>query len=324
MWQREQDVLIIDDYGSSAGQSYTIGLDFVARSGQIVAQYSGIERLVVKGTWYADTFYADTFELPVSSVGPQVELDGRSGFDTLAGADVSTTWNVTGAGRGTVGQVSFGAFEHLSGGSGADTFVVSAAGFLAGQMDGGSGQDTLDYSADRSGVTVSLVDGTATAIAGGISSIENVTGSRYSDLIVGDNGNNILIGNGGDDILVGLAGRDKLVASGGRSVLIGGLGSDELFGGRDEDLLIGGSTIFDTDRTALVMLLSVWQNRQQDYRVRIADLKVGVIAGQRLVRLAADTVSSDSDADKLLGSDGLDWLWASIDDITDRNPLHEA
>jgi hypothetical protein len=64
------------------------------------------------------------------------------------------TWLITGSNAGDVAGVSFTGVENLSGGSGDDAFFFSG-GSIAG-VDGGVGVDTLDYSADTSGIIVDL------------------------------------------------------------------------------------------------------------------------------------------------------------------------
>lgn len=85
-------------------------------------------------------------------------------------------------------------------------------------FDGGSGNDTADYSgAGRSdgavGVSVSLLDcaGQSGDAAGDrLISIENITGSAGSDRLTGDHNANRLVGGDGFDTLVGLGGDDVL------------------------------------------------------------------------------------------------------------------
>src|SRR5262249_16730410 len=60
--------------------------------------------------------------------------------------------------------------------------------------------------------------------------IENVSATRYDDLIHGNNLNNRLDGREGNDTLAGYSGQD---------ILIGGKGSDKLYGGDQDDQLYG-------------------------------------------------------------------------------------
>ncbi|MES9822807.1 MAG: LamG-like jellyroll fold domain-containing protein [Candidatus Thiodiazotropha endolucinida] len=107
-------------------------------------------------------------------------LDGVGGNDTinaLAGNDIL----VGGAGDDT-----------LSGGAGDDV------------LDGEDGSDTADYGSDISAVSVDLSTSTATDGNGDtdtLYNIENITGSAYGDILIGDLETNILVGGAGNDVL---------------------------------------------------------------------------------------------------------------------------
>lgn len=99
-----------------------------------------------------------------------------------------------------------------------DTFTAT---INAENFDGGAGTDTVDYTTSTSGITVDLLNNTAsggTAQGDTFISIENIVGSDgYNDTIYGDAGVNTINGKGGDDILEGGAGAD---------ILDGGAGND--------------------------------------------------------------------------------------------------
>ena len=123
--------------------------------------------------------------------------------------------------------------EKIIGGAGDDTIIFSVDGVQlaagAGTIDGGPGQNTLDYSAYTTTVTVDLAAGTATGTAG-ISNIQH---------ILGGSGDDFLSGSDGVDTLWGGAGNDVLSGGGGNDTLNGGEGQDQLFGGADADILNG-------------------------------------------------------------------------------------
>ncbi|HEY9023833.1 MAG TPA: calcium-binding protein, partial [Burkholderiaceae bacterium] len=101
--------------------------------------------------------------------------------------------------------------DSLQSGAGDDTLIGGAG---ADVMDGGEGNDTASYADSQEGVKVDLSG--ATPSMGGdaagdvLSNIENLTGSRFSDRLVGDAGNNVLSGGRGNDVLIGGAGADTL------------------------------------------------------------------------------------------------------------------
>ncbi|MFC7378808.1 Ig-like domain-containing protein [Brevundimonas sp. GCM10030266] len=130
------------------------------------------------------------------------------------------TGNFTGTGNGLDNILTGGAGNDvLRGRGGNDT------------LNGGDGSDTADYSQSAWGVRVRL-DSRVTLDDGEggrdeLVSIENITGSSFNDLIVGDAGANILIGGLGSDVLMGGDGDDIIM--GGQidpNQVHGGLGND--------------------------------------------------------------------------------------------------
>ena len=116
---------------------------------------------------------------------------------------------------------------------GGDDTIFGLAG--TDSYDGGAGTDTLDLSDATTGTAARLdldavrnADGDRASLTG----IENVTGSNFDDILVGDEGANRLLGRSGDDQLVGLAGDDQLFGNTGDDVLRGGAGDDILNGSR--------------------------------------------------------------------------------------------
>src|SRR5690606_33529776 len=76
---------------------------------------------------------------------------------------------------------------------------------------GGSGFDTVDYSASATGVTLSLASGNGwcgDAAGDLLSGIERLIGSEHADSLKGDSRGNVLEGGGGDDRFDGGAGAD--------------------------------------------------------------------------------------------------------------------
>jgi hypothetical protein len=89
----------------------------------------------------------------------------------------------TDARAGNVVQM-FTSIQNLTGGSGDDRFILADGKGLSGQIDGGPGRDTLDYSAYTTPISVVLnsaaptgFSGTATNINGGIRNMDVLVGS---------------------------------------------------------------------------------------------------------------------------------------------------
>jgi hypothetical protein len=105
--------------------------------------------------------------------------------DTLIG---DATWDISGANSGSVNGLTFSSFENLTGGGGADQFIFLPGGSIAGNVDGGGGNNTLDYSALPGPVAVNLESRTATGIGGTFTNITDLAGSAGSDTLTGPGG----------------------------------------------------------------------------------------------------------------------------------------
>ena len=166
-------------------------------------------------------------------------------------------------------------------------------------------------------MTVNLTTGTASAVAGGVSNIDNIFGGAGNDSLTGGSQGGLLVGGGGNDMLT---------AGSGRSILIGDGGSDLLLGGSAEDILIGGSTSYDTNHAALLSIMQEWQRPDETYSQRINDLKKGGGDNGTYKLIWGTTVKDDTAADTLTGGGGLDWFFAQLnagfvdDTITDLLP----
>jgi Ca2+-binding RTX toxin-like protein len=135
----------------------------------------------------------------------------------------------------------------LDGRQGADLIRGAAGGDL---LDGDAGNDNLQ---GGPGFDVALYDFAPQAInadlgrrrAGGwgrdrLLGIEDLDGSKFGDVLVGNSAENVISGGGGNDLLIGEKGDDELKGEGGADTLEGGPGRDELNGGRGRDTLDGG------------------------------------------------------------------------------------
>uniref|UniRef100_UPI000687FF67 heparin lyase I family protein n=1 Tax=Azospirillum halopraeferens TaxID=34010 RepID=UPI000687FF67 len=122
--------------------------------------------------------------------------------------------------------------DKLSGTAGPDT------------IDGGAGDDFLDLTNEKSGWNIDLATGRADGGGTNVDrliSIENVIGSNFADVLMGDAGGNKLRGLQGDDVIDGRAGDDTLAGGAGSDTIYGGQGHDLIYGGLDNDVLYGGA-----------------------------------------------------------------------------------
>ncbi|OYU77754.1 MAG: hypothetical protein CFE32_04475, partial [Alphaproteobacteria bacterium PA3] len=152
-------------------------------------------------------------------------LEGSS-FNDILGLDDSD--NRLSGGAGNDALYGLGGNDILDGGAGRDLLV------------GGNGTDIASYRTAASGIYLFVGDlGNASGDARGdvFASIENVTGSRFNDIIGWDNLANMLDGGDGNDLLYGQGGDDLLLGSDGDDILVGGAGRDQLNGGAGRDLV---------------------------------------------------------------------------------------
>ena len=215
-----------------------------------LTSFTGVSGL--KGGTYADNFI---FENGGRITGA---IDGDRGTDNLSLANYSSSsilrTNITGSDIGSidlmqpgnlVGNVSvvgsYSKIENLIGGAGTDIFHFSNAGSVSGKLDGGLGNNTLDYrdySIDK--VNINLDTKTATLVGGGasgrINRIRDIFGTINNDNLVGDAQPNIIYGGAGSDVIVGGDGND---------LIIGGTGSDNVSGGTGYNVVVGGYVDFN-------------------------------------------------------------------------------
>ena len=80
-------------------------------------------------------------------------------------------------------------------------------------LRGGAGRDVVTYATSATGVAVNLNTGTASTNPGRdyeIQAIEDVIGSSFADVLIGDGAGNEINGGGGNDLINGRGGADDL------------------------------------------------------------------------------------------------------------------
>ena len=100
--------------------------------------------------------------------------------------------------------------NRIEGGDG-DDIIEGGNGFDT--LDGGEGIDTVSYESSNEAVEIDLAGDThrgGHAEGDTISNIENIIGSGYNDILVGDDGDNMIEGGDGDDVIEGGLGADML------------------------------------------------------------------------------------------------------------------
>lgn len=158
------------------------------------------------------------------------QIGGAGTISTVDGGgdSASTVLFVTGtqANLGSVDLLDWGFNDAINflGTAGADTLTGSSQGEVfngtqgADRLAGRGGTDTVSYKGSHAGVAVSLAAGTAASgFARGdtLIGIENVTGSGFADVLLGDDQANALTGEAGNDVLNGRQGADTLTGNDG-------------------------------------------------------------------------------------------------------------
>jgi hypothetical protein len=190
---------------------------------------------------YLSTYYGATSATATLTINNSGDWIGSLGL-TPGNDSVTNTGTITGditLGDGTNSLDSRYGFisGNVYGGTGIDTIQLGAGDTLispgagADTIDGGAGFDIVSYTSSLTGVSVNLLNGTASrgdAQGDRLSNIEGLYGSQFRDVLVGDDGNNTLHGVLGADTLTGNGGNDTLILLGGgnRALINGGAGND--------------------------------------------------------------------------------------------------
>ncbi len=212
-------------------------------------------------------------------------LDGFAGNDTLRGP---------------------GGDDSLLGGSGDDVLDGGAGndrlygGTGNDRIDGGSGVDTVDYYGATASVHVDLGLGTARGGEGSdtLAGIENVQGSAFADVLVGDDGANLLDGWAGADKMTGGAGDDTYRVSNAADVIV-----EQAGGGFDRVESAASRTLeAEVEQLTLVGSLAVNGNGNDRDNVLIGNMAANVLNGGD----GNDVLSGGRGDDTLRGGAGID------------------
>ena len=227
--------------------------------------------------------------------------EGNDVIDALAGNDF-----VEGLGGNDV-LVGRAGNDTLYGGEGDDTLF---GGLGADALYGGFGSDMAHYSDATGGLRADLeTSATNTGFAAGdtYDNIENLAGSNYNDVLLGNSLGNALWGLNGNDQLWGRGGDDHLIAGAGDDTLIGGAGADRLDGGAGRDRVV-----YVDSAVGLRADLQVWASNTGiaagDVYIAVEDLYGTGYNDVLLGNTVANTIWGDSGNDQIWGRAGNDTL----------------
>ncbi|MET0238886.1 MAG: Ig-like domain-containing protein [Sphingobium sp.] len=207
---------------ATSGVSVTLGLTTAQNTlGAGIDVLNSIENLL--GSDYADILTGSSgFNMIEGGAGDDV-LDGGAGIDTAsyagASAGVTVSLAITAAqnsvGAGVDRLVNFdnlvgSAFNDVLTGNGLDNVLTGGAG--NDRLDGGGASDTASYATAGTAVKINLGTTAAQNTLGAgtdtLISIENIVGTRFNDILIGNSQHNVIEGGAGDDDIKGGAGID--------------------------------------------------------------------------------------------------------------------
>lgn len=133
-----------------------------------------------------------------TNIGTFTGSTNVGGASTLTGENTTNNWNITGADQGDIdtNSINFVDFQNLTGGTGADNFVLNG-GTVLGIIDGGTGNDTVtgDNAVNAWGIVATaagvVTNGTVTGVTGNFTNIENLTGNVGDDTFTFSDGTSI-------------------------------------------------------------------------------------------------------------------------------------
>jgi Ca2+-binding RTX toxin-like protein len=223
--------------------------------------------------------------------------------------------------------------DFLDGGSGNDRLFgddgddILLGGVGADKLNGGAGKDSTSYKDSPAGVSLNLsntsvsitlpggqsINLAAKSASGGdaegdtFDSIEDIEGTKFDDILIGDDSDNSLDSGLGNDFLQGGKGND---------LLFGGPGADTLDGGDNED----GTTYINSFAEVYIDLkngIAFSGDAEGDVLRAIEDVQgsiyndivIGDDSNNSLDGSSGnDTLTGEAGDDTLDGSDGIDWV----------------
>ncbi len=185
----------------------------------------------------ASNFAFDTSNPPS---GPIVGTESDDSLEGTVDDDVIQGLGGTDFLRGYEGA------DYLDGGDGQDRLYGGPGNDV---LDGGNLADFAMYIEDPAGVYVNINTGLAQDGYGDVDnliSIENILGSAFDDVIIGNDSTNFIFGSSGHDLIDGRGGTDRIFGgSGDDEIHTGADGADFVDGGPGNDEIYGDAFAWD-------------------------------------------------------------------------------
>jgi Ca2+-binding RTX toxin-like protein len=171
----------------------------------------------------------DTADYTLSAAAVTINLTKQGTYDagknTFTGGTAQAGGDAAGDLLYGIESVTGSAFNDVITGDGNVNVIVGGggndlidAGGGADDIYGEGGTDTVSFATSAAAVTASLADqniNTGDAFGDRYFDVENLTGSKFNDALVGDDNANVILGGEGNDIIEGGKGADFLNGGGG-------------------------------------------------------------------------------------------------------------
>jgi Ca2+-binding RTX toxin-like protein len=147
-------------------------------------------------------------------------IDGGAGHDVIDGNIIIVNGTIVGSDDADFIDGSAG--NEVIVALGGNDFIVAG---VADDIRGGDGVDTVSFANSNEGVSMTLsftgdFQGSGgTAERDTFTSIENVIGSDFNDILQGDDSNNVLFGGGGNDLFISDRGADTILGGDGTDTM---------------------------------------------------------------------------------------------------------
>ena len=328
--------------GLVAADGLSVEVQRINSEAAVNGRYNTIYDLAVRSDGTIDVAYRDAsthgaanplFDTVIErfSLGTGVTgetFGGTTGADSHtggAGNDLITGWD----GNDTLGGA--GGNDRLEGGRGDDTLngglgddlvvggegndtLIGGAG--ADRLYGGNGSDTVTYASSSAAVSINLAAHKASggdAAGDRLNAIENLIGSAFGDVLVGDRGVNTLRGGAGNDQLDGRAGADTMIGGAGNDrYMIDDVGDKVIEasgGGNDVAWVSVNSTVMGAGLEQVVLTGSAYYATGNDE----ANIMRGTAAsGYQFYGMGGnDQLYGGKGADTLIGGTGNDTYYVN-------------
>jgi Ca2+-binding RTX toxin-like protein len=219
--------------------------------------------------------------------------DTYVGIENLVGSNFADTLTGNGGNNALSGA---GGNDVFNGFGGADAF------------DGGAGIDIVYFDASPGAVQVNLATGTGTgsdAQGDTFTGIENVYGSNFNDLLVGDAGANALSGADGDDTIQSGAGDDAVSGGNGNDLINAYAGADTIDGGAGIDTVYYDSSAVGV-RIDLALHTASGGDAQGDTLTGIENLVGSALDDILIGDAGANALNGGAGNDQFNGHEGAD------------------